>query len=81
MKFESISNVLFGAGLIAGTATLLVLSTILLFPRDAQALPQYAQQTGLACGSCHVSPSGGGALKPFGKRFQANGHKLPAKKR
>ncbi len=47
-----------------------------LAPHEAQALPTYAQQTGKACGYCHVSPSGGGALKPAGKKFQAIGHKL-----
>jgi hypothetical protein len=30
----------------------------------------YAQQTGKACGSCHVSKSGGGALTAAGKAFQ-----------
>lgn len=44
--------------------------------QPAKALPAYAQATGKACGFCHVSPGGGGALKDAGKKFQANGHKL-----
>jgi mono/diheme cytochrome c family protein len=48
-------------------------------PQRADALPAYAQKTGLACGRCHVSAAGGGALTAFGKAFVANGHKLPSK--
>ena len=47
--------------------------------RPADALPAYAQQTKLACGRCHVSAAGGGALTGFGKAFVANGHKVPSK--
>jgi hypothetical protein len=50
-----------------------------LTPRPANATPAYASQTGKACGSCHVSKSGGGALTSFGKAFAANGHKVPGK--
>jgi hypothetical protein len=39
-------------------------------PQHAAATPAYAQQTGKACGSCHVSKSGGGALTAAGKAFQ-----------
>lgn len=42
----------------------------------AQAKPEYAAQTGLPCGQCHVSPAGGGKLKSFGEKFKANGYKL-----
>jgi hypothetical protein len=48
-------------------------------PQRADALPAYAQKTGLACGRCHVSAAGGGALTAFGKAFAANGHKVPSK--
>jgi hypothetical protein len=58
------------AAVLVGAASLMV------SPQGAQALPAYAQQTKLACGSCHVNPSGGGALKSLGQKFQANGHKL-----
>ena len=44
---------------------------------QAGALPQYATDTGLACGSCHVNPAGGGTLTSLGTAFLNNGHKLP----
>ena len=46
-------------------------------PRQAAALPVYAQQTNLPCSQCHVNPAGGKDLTDFGKKFQANGDKLP----
>ena len=46
-------------------------------PRPAAALPIYAQQTNLPCSQCHVNPQGGKDLTDFGKKFQANGDKLP----
>ena len=49
-------------------------------PRSANAKPEFAAQTGKACGTCHANPAGGGALKPFGAAFKANGNKLPEKK-
>jgi hypothetical protein len=39
-------------------------------PQHAAATTAFAQQTGKACGSCHVSKSGGGALTKAGKAFQ-----------
>lgn len=59
-----------------GTAALIAAVSLAVPSRQATALPAYAQQTKLACGSCHVNPAGGGQLKAFGKKFQANGHKL-----
>jgi hypothetical protein len=49
-------------------------------PRSANAKPEFAASTGKACATCHQNPTGGGALKPFGEAFKANGYKLPAKK-
>jgi hypothetical protein len=74
----------FGAGasaLLAGAAGLAAVvlvgaASLVVSPEGAQALPAYAQQTKLPCGQCHTNPSGGGALKSFGQKFQANGHKL-----
>ena len=58
-------------------AVLLVSGTFaLVAPGQANATPAYAQKTGKPCGFCHVSPGGGGPLKPAGKKFKANGHKL-----
>lgn len=51
-------------------------AVVLTGSQKVQAMPAYAQQTGKACGYCHVSAGGGGALKPAGKKFQAKGHKL-----
>jgi hypothetical protein len=60
---------------------LTVVSAVLMTPRPVSALPAYAQQTGVACGRCHVNPAGGGPNTAFGKAFAANGHKLPSKKK
>ena len=66
---------------LAGAGAMALLAGLATFaaPRPAAALPAYAQQTHLACGSCHVSPAGGGPRTAFGKAFAANGHKLPSK--
>ncbi len=60
-------------------ATLLVAGTMVLAPREAAATAAYGQQTGMACGQCHVNPGGGGKLTTFGMNWQAKGHKLPGK--
>lgn len=65
----------------AAVAMLLATSAVTLSSRRAEALPAYAQQTGLPCGRCHVNPAGGGPNTAFGKGFAANGHKLPSKKK
>jgi hypothetical protein len=69
--------------LVVGFAvTILVAGTmVLMAPRPAQALPKFAAQTGLPCGRCHVNPAGGGPRNAFGKAFQENGFKVPAKKK
>lgn len=58
-------------------ALLLAGAALTVTPRQAQAFPKYAAQTGLACGKCHVKPGGGGPLTAFGKAFAAHGHKVP----
>ena len=61
----------------AGAAAILIVGAMsLTISRPASALPAYAQQTGKPCGFCHQNPAGGGALKPAGEKFKANGHKL-----
>jgi len=57
------------AVLIAGAATVINL-------QPANAKPEFAAQTGKPCGFCHQNPAGGGALKPDGEKFKANGFKL-----
>ena len=53
------------------------LQPLLSAQRSANAKPEFAAQTGKACGACHQNPSGGGKLKPLGEKFKANGNKLP----
>ena len=70
-------------GLVIGVAGALATASIVALaaftaPQSADALPAYAQQTGLACGRCHVNPAGGGARTSFGNAFLANGHKVPS---
>lgn len=62
----------------AGAAAVILGLVVFAAPQRADALPSYARQTGLACGSCHVSPAGGGPRTAFGKAFAANGHKVPS---
>lgn len=59
-----------GVMLIGGTIALI-------FSEPADATVKFATETGKACGDCHVNPSGGGKLTPFGEKFKANGYKLP----
>ena len=42
----------------------------ILLPSTAGARPEYAQLTGNPCSACHVSPQGGGTLKPEGEEFR-----------
>jgi hypothetical protein len=62
----------------AGVAMAIFVAGVTLSPRQAHATPQYASQTGLPCGKCHVNPAGGGDRTAFGKKFAANGHKVPS---
>ena len=71
-----------GLTAIAGCAicALLFAATIVVVaPREAAATAAYGQQTGMACGQCHVNAAGGGKLTAFGMSWQAKGHKLPGK--
>ncbi|MGA8155718.1 MAG: hypothetical protein WB822_05785 [Rhodoplanes sp.] len=44
----------------------------------AQALPTYAQRTGLVCGQCHINPSGGGPRTAFGAPSRRTATVCPA---
>jgi hypothetical protein len=57
------------AGLIAGMLSVTA-------SRPANATPAFAASAGKPCGFCHQNPAGGGALKPAGEKFKANGNKL-----
>ncbi len=64
--------------LVCGTAAALLIAGTLsvTVSRPANATPAFAAATGKPCGQCHQNPAGGGALKPFGEKFKANGNKL-----
>lgn len=62
--------------LLSATAFLLACAVTVSTPKTAQAKPEFAAQTGLPCGQCHVNPAGGGQLKSFGEKFKANGFKI-----
>lgn len=63
--------------IICGSAALLVAGALAVtVSGPANATAQFAQQTGKACGYCHVNPAGGGKLKASGEKFKANGNKL-----
>jgi hypothetical protein len=78
-KYDSpfkLSMLTIGAIGLAAAALLAVVGTGSV-PRQAAALPVYSEQTKLPCAQCHLNPAGGAELTDFGKKFQANGHKLP----
>ena len=76
MKFhqESIASFAGGAFLVLVSAGIVSAA----FSLPASATVQFAKDTNMACAACHVSAKGGGALTPFGIKFQANGNKLPS---
>jgi predicted heme/steroid binding protein len=56
-----------------GILTLTLAFTVavsLLTPVNATARPEFAQFTGNPCSVCHISPQGGGPLKPEGEKFK-----------
>lgn len=67
--------------IITGAAGAIVIASaaILIAMQPAAATPQFAKDTGKACGACHTNAKGGGALTTLGKQFKANGNKMPSK--
>jgi hypothetical protein len=61
---------LFGVGS-AVAAILLATAIIGTATSPASAKPEFAAQTGKACGACHANPSGGGKLTAAGEKFKA----------
>ncbi|MFA5352856.1 MAG: CopD family protein [Thermodesulfovibrionales bacterium] len=47
----------------------ILLILLLFLPVSAVATTEYARQTGLSCGSCHLEEAGGGPLNREGERF------------
>jgi hypothetical protein len=72
-----LSGVVFGLSGALAAASIAGLAAFVR-PQSAGALPSYAEKTGLSCGRCHSSPTGG-ALTSFGSAYAANGHKVPQK--
>jgi len=56
--------------MLVGTGCILISST-------ATGTPAFGAATGQPCAACHVRPDGGPDLTAYGKKFQANGNKLP----
>ena len=65
--------------LACGTAAAAVIlgAASMVMTRPAAATPQFAKDTGMACGACHTNPKGGGELTEVGQKFKANGNKMP----
>jgi hypothetical protein len=76
MNILKTSSKLTATVLLSVAAVGVLFATVTFAPREAAAKPEFAQQTGLPCGQCHVNPAGSGALKPFGAKFKANGFKV-----
>jgi hypothetical protein len=53
--------------------TLLLLGTVSLFVRPAEAVPSFAQRTGQPCAACHVGAFGP-QLTKYGRDFKLNGY-------
>lgn len=66
-------------------AFLFVFLALAVFPLHGHSTEEYAEQTGKACGACHVDPSGGGELTTGGEAYLrervAFGHPVPAPSR
>jgi len=77
--YPFVKTMLLGTATAFAVVALGATAAILLPSRSAQATADYAAQTKLACGRCHVNPAGGGPRTAFGKKFEENGHKLPGK--
>jgi hypothetical protein len=63
-----------GCALTSGLVLLVVFVTLC---PDAQAVPSFTRQTGLACTVCHSSPP---ELTAFGRKFKLDGYTLTDKK-
>ncbi len=64
--------------LIVLCSSFLIAVFLTLFLRTgALATPDYAQQTGQPCSTCHARPEGGGELTPVGVAFARDGYQWP----
>jgi hypothetical protein len=61
----------------AALPVLVLASMLTLFTaRRAATVPAYAAHTGLACGTCHFDPNGGGPRNEFGFNYAKNRHDI-----
>ena len=74
MKMDAKSTI----GIVCGAAAaILIAGTMAVIgSQPASAKPEFAASSGKPCGFCHQNPGGGGALKPAGEKFKANGFKM-----
>ncbi len=56
---------------------LLLIVSLWLFPSYLTAKEEYSAQTGKDCETCHINPSGGPDLTPYGQAFRKGGHQYP----
>jgi hypothetical protein len=68
--FRRITAAILGGTAAVTVAILIAGTTIIVAPRQAQAKPEFAAQTGKPCGACHSNPSGGGKLTAAGEKFK-----------
>ena len=68
--FESMTLTITIGAFAALAAIVVAAAALTIAPTRAEATPQLAQQTKFPCGQCHVSPGGGGKLKPFGQKYK-----------
>ncbi len=69
----SMERVVKGAVVLAAAASGLAVASLAARPQPAHALPEYADRTGEACATCHVSPGGGGPRTLRGLLWTARG--------
>jgi len=68
--FESMTLTIAAGAMAALAAIVVAAAALTTAPPRAEATPQLASQTKFPCGQCHVSPGGGGKLKPFGQKYK-----------
>jgi hypothetical protein len=68
--FESMTLTVAAGAMAALAAIVVAAAALTMAPPRAEATPQLAAQTKFPCGQCHVSPGGGGKLKPFGQKYK-----------
>jgi hypothetical protein len=53
-----------------GSAVAVIMLASAMIGSPAAAKPEFAAQTGKACGACHVNPAGGGKLTGAGEKYK-----------